>query len=259
MAVKRAIFPGRFQPFHEGHASIVQSLLDEGLEVTIMIRDTELNAHNPYTFEQRRDQIYTKFPITNMLTVQVVDDFSEIVYGRDPGWSFREVEVPQDISRISGTTLRGGAIIWLSGQSGAGKTTLAYNLKENYLPSAVILDGDEMRLTISEMNSFSKDSRKDHNLRVARLAKLLRDQGHIVIVAVIAPYQDVRDEITRICAPMWVYLKRQSSKAMAEGWPYEFPEGGLTEYEWIIGNDEREATVEWTLEVTWGFIRASMI
>ena len=83
---------------------------------------------------------------------------------------------------MSASRLRLGMVVWITGQSGSGKTTLAHNLKDTYLPAAIILDGDEMRATISTGADFSKESRIDHNLRVARLAGSLADQGHVVIV-----------------------------------------------------------------------------
>ena len=96
-------------------------------------------------------------------------------------------------------------IIWLTGNTKAGKTTLAYLLKERI--GGVILDGDEMRDSISLGATLSKDDRHEHNLRVARLARVLEQQGHNVIVSVIAPFISTRDEIDGICKPLWVYVK----------------------------------------------------
>ncbi|PIR52978.1 hypothetical protein COU76_03690 [Candidatus Peregrinibacteria bacterium CG10_big_fil_rev_8_21_14_0_10_49_10] len=123
-------------------------------------------------------------------------------------------------------------ILWLTGNTGAGKTTLAegmrvyFNEKEASGSSAdrrvVVLDGDEMRETISRNEGLSAEDRRKHNLRVARLAKLLCDQGFFVIVAVIAPFAEVRSEIDAICAPLWVYVKRSGLGAADK--PYEDPD-----------------------------------
>jgi len=122
-------------------------------------------------------------------------------------------------------------IIWLSGNSGAGKTTLAegmkvfFNEEEGSSSDAdrrvVVLDGDEMRETVSRDEGFSPEDRRKHNLRVARLAKLLSEHGFFVIVAVIAPFEEVRKELDVICSPLWVYIKRSNLEAADR--PYEAP------------------------------------
>jgi len=75
-------------------------------------------------------------------------------------------------------------IIWLTDPSGAGKTTLAKALLDE-IP-CVNLDGNEMRNSISRGAGFSRKDRGEHNLRVARLAKVLSEQM-TVVVSVIAP------------------------------------------------------------------------
>ncbi len=122
-------------------------------------------------------------------------------------------------------------IIWLTGNSGAGKTTLAqgmrtyFNEQEGSHSAAdrrvVVLDGDDMRETISRDEGFSPEDRRKHNLRVARLAKLMSDHGFLVIVAVIAPFEEVRKELDVVCSPLWIFVKR--SGLDADDKPYEPP------------------------------------
>ena len=104
------------------------------------------------------------------------------------------------------------SVIWFTGNSGAGKTTLADAVQRKLycnVPQilSVKLDGDEMRESISLGAGFSKEDRSEHNRRVARLARVLSEQM-TVLVSVIAPFQDVRDELEKICNPKWIYVKR---------------------------------------------------
>lgn len=93
-------------------------------------------------------------------------------------------------------------IVWLTGHSGSGKSTIAKRLQEDW--PCIILDGDEMRASISEGASFSREDRAEHNFRVARLARELSKQTN-VIVSVIAPIKATRDMIHGVT---WIYLER---------------------------------------------------
>ena len=109
-------------------------------------------------------------------------------------------------------------IIWLTGNSGAGKTTLAKRLALG-ARNTVVLDGDELRAVWPGLG-LSKDDRWEQNMRVARLAGLLESQGMTVIVAVIAPYEDLRREIQTMTGCKFIYL---SAGDVGEDRPYEAP------------------------------------
>lgn len=84
-----------------------------------------------------------------------------------------------------------GRVIWITGLSGAGKTTLARALLEQ-LPGAVLLDGDELREALDAAdNGFDATSRKKLALTYARLARLLARQGLTVVVATISCFHQV--------------------------------------------------------------------
>jgi adenylylsulfate kinase len=93
------------------------------------------------------------------------------------------------------------AVIFLTGLSGSGKTTIAKALVEKYKKKAVVpvlLDGDEIRKVIHQ-TGFDEESRKKHNLNVGYMASLLESQGKVVIVSLISPYSDIRNEIRAMC------------------------------------------------------------
>lgn len=108
-------------------------------------------------------------------------------------------------------------ILWLTGNTKAGKTTLAKALCRGN--KTILLDGDEMRRTISSDCGFTSDDRWVSCLRTAKLAKHLEDQGYAVVVAVIAPYEELREQIRAItnCVFIWLPTGRESS----EEYPYE--------------------------------------
>lgn len=93
------------------------------------------------------------------------------------------------------------AVVFLTGLSGAGKTTIANKLVEKLKKKGlapVLLDGDEIRNAIN-LTGFDEESRKRHNLNVGYMAKILESQGKIVIVAMISPYEDIRQQIRTMC------------------------------------------------------------
>ena len=93
------------------------------------------------------------------------------------------------------------AVIFLTGLSGSGKTTIAKALVEKYKQKGVVpvlLDGDEIRKVIHQ-TGFDEESRKKHNLNVGYMASLLESQGNVVIVSLISPYIDIRNEIRSMC------------------------------------------------------------
>lgn len=105
-------------------------------------------------------------------------------------------------------------ILWLTGNSGAGKTALARQMKTS---KNIILDGDEIRGIYP--TGFSEEDRHSHNIRVAKWAVLLESQGFDVIVSVIAPYKKTRDEIQSITGCSFIYLYVDPK---GDDYPYEY-------------------------------------
>ena len=89
-----------------------------------------------------------------------------------------------------------GVTVWLTGLSGAGKTTIADGLKD-YVEQrdrlVDVLDGDVVRQNLSKGLGFSKEDRDTNIRRIAFVSQLLTRHGALVIVAAISPYRSVRD------------------------------------------------------------------
>ena len=200
-----------------------------------------------------------KSPNEDEVTIQRIEDPNcdlSVYIGRDVGYEL--IQLDETTEAISATNIRKklyeesnpnpnphpNPIIWLTGNSGAGKTTLAYGIRDHFKESApvLVLDGDEMRSTISIDEGFSDEDRIKHNARVARLAKLMSEHGFLVIVAVIAPFDDARHMVSKICNPKWIYLKRSGLES--EDRPYEPPtDPDLTVDNDVLSIDEARSTL----------------
>jgi adenylyl-sulfate kinase len=94
-----------------------------------------------------------------------------------------------------------GTVIWLTGLSGAGKTTLAQGLSKRLKAAGLeveTLDGDEVRENLSRGLGFSKADRDTNVHRIGYVARLLARHKVVVIVPVIAPYRETRSDVRRL-------------------------------------------------------------
>ncbi|HEX8771991.1 MAG TPA: adenylyl-sulfate kinase [Pyrinomonadaceae bacterium] len=93
-----------------------------------------------------------------------------------------------------------GFTLWLTGLSGAGKTTLTERIVPELRARGVsleVLDGDEVRTNLSKGLGFSKEDRDTNIRRIGYVSRLLARNGVGVVTAAISPYREVRDEVRR--------------------------------------------------------------
>lgn len=88
-----------------------------------------------------------------------------------------------------------GALYWITGLSGAGKTTIGnrlyYELKQK-MNNVVLLDGDVLKTIVGDELGYSEEDRRKRAFRYAKMCKMLTDQGIIVICCTIAMFDEVR-------------------------------------------------------------------
>jgi adenylylsulfate kinase len=91
-----------------------------------------------------------------------------------------------------------GVTIWLTGLSGAGKTTICRFLDTKLRSQEYkieVLDGDVVRQNLSKGLTFSKEDRNENIRRIGFVAHLLTRNNIIVLVSVISPYRVIREEL----------------------------------------------------------------
>ena len=90
------------------------------------------------------------------------------------------------------------AVVWLTGLSGSGKSTIARTLEERLFDRDVqtmMLDGDNVRHGLSGDLGFSPNDRQENIRRVGEVARLFFEQGNLTLCTFISPYQEDRDRI----------------------------------------------------------------
>ena len=91
-----------------------------------------------------------------------------------------------------------GFVLWLTGLSGAGKSTIANALAPSLAERGhrvEVLDGDEVRTNLCQELGFSREDRDTNIARIGYVAGKLAKHGVAVVVAAISPYRQARDEV----------------------------------------------------------------
>lgn len=87
-------------------------------------------------------------------------------------------------------------LIWLSGLSGSGKSTIANELEKKLYENgclSYLLDGDNIRVGLNNDLGFTDEGRKENIRRIAEVSRLMIDAGLIVITAFISPFDEERE------------------------------------------------------------------
>lgn len=103
-----------------------------------------------------------------------------------------------------------GVTVWLTGLSGAGKSTITEALEARLRDLGAkleVLDGDIVRTNLTKGLGFSKEDRDENIRRIGFVSHLLTRNGVIVLVSAISPYRTIREEVrTRIGDFLEVYV-----------------------------------------------------
>ena len=97
-----------------------------------------------------------------------------------------------------------GAVLWFTGLSASGKSTLAATLESVLFKQGCrtyVLDGDNIRYGLNKNLGFSPEDRQENIRRIAEVAKLFADAGILVMTAFISPYAEDRESARRLVPP----------------------------------------------------------
>ena len=106
-------------------------------------------------------------------------------------------------------------IIWFTGLSGAGKTTIAKAIYNHIKDRKVfLLDGDVLRNGLNSDLGFSMEDRKENLRRASHIANILKEEGYLVLSTFISPTEEIRNMIKEItnCKIVWVATSLEACK-----------------------------------------------
>ena len=113
MSKKYAMYVGRWQNWHKGHEWLLNQQLEKGKTVWVAIRNVETDENNPKTAQQvMMDLAEESFFKENShrINISIIPDIESINYGRGVGYDVIYHEPPEDVAKISGTSIRNGYI-----------------------------------------------------------------------------------------------------------------------------------------------------
>ena len=107
---------------------------------------------------------------------------------------------PTSMTSGSGTR-RPAAVLWFTGLSGSGKSTIAIRVHEDLLRRGVpveYIDGDALR-EVFPQTGFTREEREEHLRRTGYMASRLAAHGVTVVASFVSPYRESREFIRRLC------------------------------------------------------------
>ena len=102
---RRAMFIGRWQPFHDGHKWLISQKLSEGEPILIAVRDIPPDEKNPFTTQQTIEMVEKVYEDDDVVVLPI-PDISSVNYGRGVGYGIIEHVPPADVGFVSATSIR---------------------------------------------------------------------------------------------------------------------------------------------------------
>jgi bifunctional enzyme CysN/CysC len=195
-------------------ASTLETIRREGSDAHVgryEIAELYLRTKRPVAFDAHSEIITTgRFVVCDGLDVVgggiVVDDayprLSSDAHHKSHNIYWSEGKITHDQRTHRNGHL--GRVVWLTGLSGAGKSSVATELERELFTlgmQAYVLDGDKVRHGLCSDLGFSPDDRRENIRRIGEMAKIMADAGFICITAFISPYRADRDAVRQCMEP----------------------------------------------------------
>ena len=103
--MKRALFIGRWQPFHNGHKWLIDQKLSQGQPILIAVRDIPPDEKNPLTTGETLNILNAAYAGQDVQVISI-PDIESVNYGRGVGYEINEFVPPEDVGYISATDIR---------------------------------------------------------------------------------------------------------------------------------------------------------
>jgi bifunctional enzyme CysN/CysC len=190
-------------PKYQVNVNTLEHLAAKTLELNA-IGVANLSTDRPIVFEayeQSRD-LGGFIVIDKLSNATVAAGMLHFALRRSSNIHWQQLDVTREVR--AGLKIQRSAVLWFTGLSGAGKSTIA-NLVEKKLARmhrhTFLLDGDNVRHGLNKDLGFADADRVENIRRVGEVAKLMTDAGLIVITAFISPFRAERDMVRQMIAP----------------------------------------------------------
>ena len=113
MSKKYAMYVGRWQNWHKGHEWLIKQQLDKGKDVWVAIRNVPTDENNPKTAQEVMMELAGESFFkdnSHKIQISIIPDIESINYGRGVGYDVIYHEPPEEVAKISGTSIRNGYI-----------------------------------------------------------------------------------------------------------------------------------------------------
>lgn len=105
MVRPRALFIGRWQPFHKGHEWLIDQKKSQGIPILIAVRDLPPDKSNPLSAEQAQSIIEARYK-GHDVEVVIIPDIESVNWGRNVGYGTQEHPPPPPVFNVSASDIR---------------------------------------------------------------------------------------------------------------------------------------------------------